>query len=425
MKALKLKAGALQMTLFVIVVIALLLGAFLLLTHLNKLVSTKTDFAIETVDNADKGIQYSLHHDLPYNQPFQVDLDDGTFKNLEVEKTIWGVFQRVNSSSKIKSFEFNKVALIGDALPKTDRTALYLENTNKPLVVVGNTKIKGDAYVSEKGIRPGNISGQSYYGDQLLYGNMKLSRSDLPKIDSHIVSNIKISTQQIADYSNYQFMDLDTTQSYSNSFFNPMNIAYSNKAIQLDNKKLSGHIIIKSDTEINVTSASTLKDIILIAPKISIEDHVKGNFQAIATDSIIVGENVTLTYPSALVLSPKNKSVENNKTSINQSSISIGRGSVIKGVVVNLANKTKNDFSAQIHIHETAGIYGEVYCTGNVELEGTVYGTIYTSGFVAHQNGSVYQNHIYNGNILANELSENYAGLILESDTKQIMQWLY
>jgi len=425
MKGKKLKAGALQMTLFVIVVIALILGAFVLLTHLNKLLSIKTDFAIETIQNANRGVQYSLRHDIPYDSPFQVEMDDETFKSLNIKKEAWGVFQRVTSQSNIKTFAFNRTALIGDAIPKTKRTALYLENTNKPLVVVGNTRIEGDAYVSKKGIRPGNISGQSYYGDQLLYGNMRLSKPALPEIDKQIVNHIKKSVKQIYDYDDNQFIDLDTISVFANSFLKPLKVAYRREAITLDHKKLSGHITIKSETSIHVKATSKLKNIILIAPKIYLENDVKGNFQAIATDSIVVGEQVRLSYPSALILSPKAKSVEHGKNDIDKSSITIGKGSIIKGVVMSLISKTKNDFNAHIQINEAASIYGEVYCTGNIELESTVYGTVYTSGFTAHQNGSVYQNHIYNGKILVNDLSEDYVGLIIENNNKQIMQWLY
>jgi len=426
MKSVKLKAGALQMTLFVIVVIALLLGAFVLLTHLNKLVSVKTDFAIETVNNANKGINYSLYNETQYNKPILMDLADESFKSVTVRQDAWGMFQRVSSKSKIKTFEFSKTALIGVVRHKTHKTALYLENTNKPLVVVGTTRIEGDAYVSDKGIRPGNISGQSYYGTALLNGVMKLSSQQLPPLNKNILNTIKAYQDDVDAYSNDQFFSLDTTNSYSNSFFDPVKIAYSTNAIILDYKKISGHVIIKSEISINVSSTSNLKDIILIAPKIIIDDTVKSNFQAIATNSISVGENVQLSYPSALVLNPKSRSnlnEENSSSSTNQ--IIINEGAVVKGCVVSLGQKISNNYNTHIHIKETSKVYGELYCKGKLELEGTVYGSVYTSIFVAHQNGSVYQNHIYNGKILANDLIDQYAGLSFNNGNKQIMQWLY
>ncbi|MGC1633475.1 MAG: hypothetical protein WA749_15300, partial [Gelidibacter sp.] len=66
-----------------------------------------------------------------------------------------------------------------------------------------------------------------------------------------------------------------------------------------------------------------------------------------------------------------------------------------------------------------------VFCNNNTELRGTVYGTIYTSNFVAQQSGSIYQNHIYNGRILSKELPTEYIGLQLESTQKGVMKWLY
>jgi hypothetical protein len=75
-------------------------------------------------------------------------------------------------------------------------------------------------------------------------------------------------------------------------------------------QEISGNFIIKSETSIRVTSASKLKDIILIAPEISIEDGVSGNFQSIANDKIEVGKKVQLSYPSALVINNDEKLIE-------------------------------------------------------------------------------------------------------------------
>ena len=72
--------------------------------------------------------------------------------------------------------------------------------------------------------------------------------------------------------------------------------------IHLVNVKLTGNILIRSNTKINVAASATLKDVILIAPVIHIEKGVSGNFQAIATKKIYVDQGANLQYPSALIL---------------------------------------------------------------------------------------------------------------------------
>ena len=143
----KLKAGALQLTIFIVVMIALLLAAFLVLVHTQKQFNLQTDFVLETVNNADRGIEYALVNNVELNDSTLVNLEDEDYKALHIQRDFWGLFEKVKSTSKIKSYQFQKVALIGAKQAKENRTALYLEDNNKPLVVVGNTNIKGVAYL--------------------------------------------------------------------------------------------------------------------------------------------------------------------------------------------------------------------------------------------------------------------------------------
>ena len=50
-----------------------------------------------------------------------------------------------------------------------------------------------------------------------------------------------------------------------------------------------------------------------------------------------------------------------------------------------------------------------------------------TDAFIALEDGSVYQNHLYNGQINSLILDESYAGLLLASreNNKKVMKWLY
>jgi len=146
MLRLKLRAGALQVTLFIAVVVALLLTAFILLIHTHKRFSAQTDFIIESAKNANKGINHALAIDMQLNDTTTIDLNDEDYKTLKVHREFWGVFEKVTSVSKIKSSTIKKSALIGGLSNKAERLALYVQDNNKPLVLVGETKIEGLAY---------------------------------------------------------------------------------------------------------------------------------------------------------------------------------------------------------------------------------------------------------------------------------------
>ncbi len=421
---LKLKAGALQLTLFIAVVIALILAGFILLVHTHKRFNIQTDFIIQTSQNTNRGINQVLINSSALNDTVSIDLEED-FKSLKVYREYWGIFEKVTSVAKIKSNTLKRVALIGAIQPENNRTALYVQDNNKPLVVVGSTKIEGAAYLSNLGVKPGTISGQSYYGSQLIYGGIKKAY-DLPKISNEIITQLAIITKTFVQLEASQFLTLEDGKMFTNSFLKPKQLAFSNSKIRLSNIIVIGNVVIKSKTKIVVAASARLKDVILIAPEIIIEDSVKGNFQAIATIKINVGKNVLLDYPSALVLNEKEIQQNGNlSASLKESKILIDNGSTVKGLVVFLSEEKSNNYNPQIEIKQKATVIGEVYCTENIELKGSVYGSVFTNNFIAKQSGSIYQNHIYNGTILVNQLPKEYVGLSFSNSKKGVLKWLY
>lgn len=419
---LKVKAGALQVTLFITIVIALLLTAFILLIHTHNTFDIQTDFIIENSKNTNKGINYTINQTTTLNDTTTVFIDDQQDKQLKVYRDFWGVFEKATSVATIKKHTLKKVALIGAKQELVNRTALYIQDNNRPLVVVGNTKIEGVAYLPERGVKPGNISGQSYYGDQLIYGQTKKS-SILPKPYHETLNQIENISQQINTTDNDQFITLEQGKTYQNSFLQPKQVVYSNHDIRLSYVELIGHIVIQSKTKVTVDKTSVLKDVIIIAPKIEILDDVKGNFQAIATKNISVGKRVELSYPSALILNEDETLLSDENK--NDNKIVINDYSTVKGVVLFNSQPKVNNFNPQIELTEQAKVIGEVYCTENIELKGEVYGSVFTNNFITREAGSIYQNHIYNGTISVKQLPIEYVGLSFEDSKKGVLKWLY
>ncbi|WP_290698291.1 hypothetical protein [Lacinutrix sp.] len=423
---LKLRGGALQLTLFIIVVIALLLTSFILLVHTHKQFQVQTDFIIETTRNTNIGVDYALQNSISLNDTISIDLKDEDFKSIKVLRDYWGVFEKITVVSQIKNNQFKKTALIGAKQIENNRTALYTQNNNKPLVLVGNTKIEGVTYLPSQGVKSGTISRQSYYGSQLIYGQTKTA-SSLPKVLTETVNELKNIESKVGKVQSNQFLEIEIGKHYNNSFFKPTQLIFSNSTINLRGIELTGNILVQSKSKIVVYASSILKDVVLVAPEIEIQNNVKGNFQAIASKRINVGKSVKLQYPSVLVINEKEgltKEQESNKP-IKQNRISIDDNSIIKGLVFYLGEKKSNNYKTQVELNEKAILIGELYCNQNTELKGTVYGTVYSNNFIANQFGSVYQNHIYNGTIIVNKLPKEYVGLPFNNSKKEILKWLY
>lgn len=411
---LKIKAGALQLTLFISVLIALLLGAFILYVQLQNRIEKQHYFVQETITNAQKGIEYSLDNKLPINDSISLFADDD--KAIKIKGSFWGMFTKVTSEATIKNFQFKKVAFIGTKKDSEKNIALLLADYNRSLVLVGKTNIQGNALLPRQGVKSGYIAGVPFYGTQLIRGNTSVG-SQLPKFSSEKKKYLKnIFSKPIAES---DFIDLSSKREWKNSFNNKTKVIYSSSVIHLENVNLKGNIKIQSATKIIIDTSTKLTDVLVVAPIIEIKDNVIGTFQAVASGELNVNENVKLNYPSALVLVDKDdKEVK--------PSVQIGKYSHIKGVLVYLGKEGFNNNETQFFLDQDAEVTGQIYCDKNIELLGRVYGSIYAANFIAKQSGSVYLNHIYNGTILIDELPSEYVGLsFAKNSNKSILKWMY
>ena len=187
---------------------------------------------------------------------------------------------------------------------------------------------------------------------------------------------------------------------------------------------MAGNIIVYSKKSIYVEKSSRLEDIILIAPEIEIESDFEGNFQVFATKKIKIQKKCKLNYPSALVLIDKDEIKHNSKE---DNGIFIDENSDIRGMILyeNESKINRSNFKPQVVISENTNLIGEVYCNQNLELLGSVYGSVFANNFITKQFGSVYVNHIYNGVINSNELPNQYCGLPIGDNKLKIAKWLY
>lgn len=420
----KVKAGALQFVVLVGVLLAIMLLAFISLTHVHNFFNAQSDVGIATIKNADNGIFYALQKEIPVKDSLHIVLEGDPYEGgVTLYKKPWGIYYNQSSTSQIKRKHFVKSAFVGGKTNK-QRPALVLADQLMPLVVVGNTRVEGDCLLPSQGVRTGNIAGVSYYGNTTIYGKVRTSATNLPDLEERLIEYLEsIHLPGISEDQNHTIIT-GNDNLISVSFKEQQKILYSPGSLILSQLRYIGNILIKSDTKITVDAGCTLTDVLLVAPEIEIKDGFSGRLQAIAAKKIDVGKEVHLKYPSALVLKEKNTG-ERSGEQHDENAITLGKRTIVEGVLLNIREEEEFNFTPQIVVDESAVVKGEVYCQGNLELKGKVSGTVYTRKFIARQNGSVYQNHIYNGQIIAGELPEQYVGLQFDKQPSGIAKWVY
>lgn len=418
----KIRAGALQYVLVVSVVIAIIVLTFISLLYLQKKLQIKNSFYKEAIQNTNLAIDFLSKKDIPYDLLKQTSVTVSSIGEVTFLKRYWGIFDLVVVRSKVKNEVFQKIALMGGNKP--NRKALYLEETNKPLVLVGDTRIIGDVLVSKEGVRVGNISGVSYNGSKLIFGKEKVNNDLLPVIDN--LSYLKDRFNQNYFNDSIKYFTLSNNSIITNKFDLSTKVYESKESIILENISLKGNLIIFSKESIKVDSSAFLEDVILVAPNIKVSDNVVGSFQCFASEQIFIGKGCKLKYPSSLVLI--NELKENLITKSNKDDkIFLDKNVDFRGIIV--FNKKRDEeisnFNSQVFISKNTSIFGEVYCNQNLELLGNVFGSVYTRNFITKQSGGIYVNHIYNGVINVKKLPIQYCGLSINKSNLKVAKWLY
>jgi hypothetical protein len=417
----KIRASAMQFAILVATIIAILLGSFLTLSQTHLFFNTQSKILDNVIDSANAGIHYSLRKEHALIDSISIENDIYT---KMIKKTSWGGFLKISSTASAKTKSFSKIALVGSDY-SNPALGIYLTEGILPLTLVGNTVIEGDAFVSEQGIQSGIIAGNYFNGMELINGNMNLAKQTLPELDPTWRNDMK----GLLDYVPFNSNKVMQQESINkNSFFEKTIFVYDESKITLSETYV-GNIIIKSETEVVITSSAKLTDVVVIAPKISIEDGFVGSASFIAEERIVLAENVHLNYPSSLIII-NIKIDESKAVPKGEEPIFIADNSSIHGTVIYLDERVeKMDNAMNLYTHISIAplgtINGYVYCQGNIELMGTVTGAIYTNLFLSREFGSVFMNHIFNGRVLGRDIDPAFGGLPFKESDKTIIKWLY
>ncbi|MDG1332925.1 MAG: hypothetical protein P8P74_11395 [Crocinitomicaceae bacterium] len=303
----------------------------------------------------------------------------------EITRRDWGAFRVIVAETHHKVGSVNKSAIVGY---ETDEThpALYVPERKQTIKLCGETRIEGTAFIGERGAERGHIAGQSYKGDKLIYGKLKRSERSIPGLKSNLKNeNIQKYRENCIKIDPVQ---KDTTFAFSE----PTRLVTLTDQLFLQNS-ISGNVILHSFDTIVVMSNCQLENVILIAPNVRFESGFKGSVQVIAHETIRLGEDVKLNYPSALILNEEHKN-----ESLDQHGIFLGENAQVLGGVLLFSQKPNPRKALHLKL-ENARIGGLVYNLGETELNGEVIGYLYTNQFTLRAGGGQYTNHLLNAKI--------------------------
>ncbi|MFT7900092.1 MULTISPECIES: hypothetical protein [Flavobacteriaceae] len=362
----KIPSSSLSYALIVILVIGVLLLSLIMLVSFSNKVLSKLETNNTLIENAESTINYVLTGKKRLASNYEgIDVDG--VGNSEVRKSFWGVLKVIQYKVKSQDDVLQGTLFIEDEV--IDSTVLLMSKNDKVFHLGGKSVIVGDIIVPFKEVDELNLPGYEYKLSHK--GYIKESISELPEPRKFFkeINFINVSENRIHEEN-------------VNSFFNKTKkVKFSLEYIE--NLNLRGRFVLESNQKIFLRKNNRLEDVIVKAPVVEIEEGFKGSLQIFATEKVVVNKNVDLNYPSIIYVSGGDKNVE----------IQIGEKCKVLGLVLGVSDKKRE---SKILISDNTIIAGDLYCSGQVEFKGTMYGAMYVNEFHLKTEESEYKNALLN-----------------------------
>jgi len=414
------KGSALHLALVIALVVTIMLGSLIYLHYFYRQQQQQVDRHEILQQELRAGITLALSNDFTATEGDSLFLSPLNLRDsLRVGKRPWGLFDAITVRSWRLADSLNRAFLAG-VVPR-DSTVLYVVDEDRPLSISGKSVIQGKAPLPKSGIRPAFVDGEYYSGiEQMVDGKIEESTSTLPGHEADRIDALKDLYKRSTAPNDWPPLPPD--RALRRSFLEPP-VYYTVKSPgSLLQDSVVGNIVIIADSSVTITAQTVWKDAILIAPHIKLEENFSGQGQFFALDSLTVGRQARLRYPSVVALLASDSTPPPLKLRIEEDSH-------IEGLVLHHRatiddQKDILELGKNVHIHGDVISYGLLKYTDPV----TVHGSVYTYRLITQRPSSLYENYLINLTLERSKLHPYFVRPhFWTSDGKRklaIVQWL-
>jgi hypothetical protein len=412
--------NALVLTIVIALILAILCTSLILLAYYNRQHQLMADIAQRLDRNLESSTQLLLSNRAVPTSPQHdtIDLFGEESDSVMISTAPWGIFQTATVTACNGRFEKQRSFIFGSALPDYMNGCLYMADHKRPLSLVGHTVLTGDVYLSKAGVKATYINQRGFDNDKLVDGKIQNSQETLPEPDKGMIDYLYQLTKPDSVMGS-AIENALPSDSMVQRFTDTTAFLYSKTILNLDALTLKGHIIIKSDSIIEVGASTVCEDVILVAPVIRFEKGFTGSVQAIATDSLIAEPGCMFEYPSALILLKRPAITWQNV-------MRIEKGCQVNGIIITKCENA-DPFKTFAEIQPDCRINGIAYIMGFLAFsKATVSGTLLTDFFIYKTPSMLYENHLVDVSVNRQSLSRYFigSGIFKNASRKEIIKWV-
>lgn len=418
-----LRASALYLVIIITLVIGIICSSLIVVAYFYREQYQRAFRYDALQNNLNSGINILItDRENNYGGGKKISLFGEDADSIELSNTAWGIYDIGIVRAFAQRDTLSKVFSMAYTIDSAKWAALYLPDEDRPVSVSGKTTIKGTVFLPKSGVRQAYVDGKAYEGDKRLTIGKKFdSQKSQPPLNPTRITGLE-KYFDIAAPTNATLIFAD---SLSRSFFEPTKIvSMGKKVLSLDRMKLSGNIIIVSDTTITIERNAQLDRVMIFARYIKIKKGFEGACQLFATDSISVEPDCSFNYPSALGIL-RFKTTPAARPAI----INIGANVRFSGCIFAYERSAERSKQPLINLGKQTNISGQIYTPGLLGLnDGVVInGSVFTGRFLYKSGFTVFENYIINTTINAGALSPYYLSsnvMPVAGRKRKILQWL-
>jgi hypothetical protein len=385
--ALKLKGGALYVSVIISILISIILSLFIVVAYYN----TRSVQAQNSMTQLQLSLEsgFAIAQSDYHNSATAGNWQKMSYNNdsLQIKKMAWGCYTLIDIKAKNAHFHFNKTGLFGTAA--WSDTAIILAEQNRPIGLAGKIRFRGACYFPKAGIKSAYIEGIGFSDLNAVRPYIRPAPDYIPQLEEKYLEEIERSQSGIDPYNDSL---LSFIPDVWNQSFKQHTAVLQQGSITLNNQSLNNNMKLIASDVITVENGSQLTNVLLIARKVIFKKGFKGTVHVISRDSIVTEDECEFNYPSSFCVYAS-QVPDSMKGKVR--GIFFGLDCKFKGGLL-AANDKKESSRMMIKLNKHFELIGNIYSSDYADAQGNLYGSLCCRTLLLQTPSGVYENHLYN-----------------------------
>ena len=296
----------------------------------------------------------------------------------------WGLYEAVRVEAADPRIA--PMRLFGSAAASDRNGTLCYVTDAAALTLTGRTALHGRLLLPRHGVQYGQMRSVFFRGERIEGARTAYAGKELPPL--------REGARRMAD----SLLRLLDTPGVWGAVTDSLEVSFGETEPRLlDAAGLSGSARIGGMTvllgeEVTIDSTCRLRDVLVVGRTIRVGDGFRGRAQLLASDTVLIGQHVTLDGPSGVFVARENP----------DRYIEIGPYSRIEGYAIVDGDGKPDVKRANYRQNRTAVVRGLLWVDGTAQVQGIVSGSLVANRCVYYSSEGYYEDMLYDMTLLEN-----------------------